>query len=198
MILRILRKVSYLVIKIVSYWVNYFIIKNLDIKIENNVKINGFPYFINNGKFKIEENVRINSGLRYNPIGGMRYCSFVVKKGAKLYIGRGSGISNSSIVCTNRIIICDNVSIGGNVKIYDTDFHSIDYVSRVKGAQHDSEIKSRPIEIGDGAFIGASTIILKGVTIGCKSVIGAGSVVTKSIPENQIWAGNPIKFIRNI
>lgn len=56
----------------------------------------------------------------------------------------------------------------------------------------------KPVLIKDNAFIGAHSIILKGVTIGENSIIGAGSVVTKSVPDNQIWAGNPAKFIRNI
>lgn len=55
-----------------------------------------------------------------------------------------------------------------------------------------------PVVIKDGVFIGAHCIILKGVTIGEKSIIGAGSVVTKSIPDGEIWAGNPAKFIRRI
>ena len=54
------------------------------------------------------------------------------------------------------------------------------------------------ITIGNDVFIGAKSIILKGVTIGENSVIGAGSIVTKSVPANQIWAGNPAKFIKNI
>lgn len=52
--------------------------------------------------------------------------------------------------------------------------------------------------IEDNVFIGARCIILKGVTIGENSIVGAGSVVTKSIPANEIWAGNPAKFIRKI
>lgn len=55
-----------------------------------------------------------------------------------------------------------------------------------------------PVVIKDGAFIGAHCIILKGVTIGENSIVGAGSVVTKSIPDGEIWAGNPVKFIRRV
>ena len=52
--------------------------------------------------------------------------------------------------------------------------------------------------IEDNVFIGANCIILKGVKIGDRSIIGAGSVVTKNVPSDQIWAGNPAKFIREI
>ncbi|MCD7824200.1 MAG: hypothetical protein LUG86_09355 [Oscillospiraceae bacterium] len=57
---------------------------------------------------------------------------------------------------------------------------------------------TRPVAVGNGAFIGAHTIILKGVTVGEKSIVGAGSVVTKSIPDGEIWAGNPAHFIRKV
>ncbi len=58
--------------------------------------------------------------------------------------------------------------------------------------------KTLPIVIGDNVFIGTKTIILPGVTIGNNVVIGAGSVVSKNIPNNSVYAGNPIKFIKNI
>ena len=50
--------------------------------------------------------------------------------------------------------------------------------------------------IKDNVFIGARCLILKGVVVGENSIIGAGSVVTKNIPDNEIWAGNPAKFIK--
>ncbi|MCM1295730.1 MAG: hypothetical protein NC311_09330 [Muribaculaceae bacterium] len=51
--------------------------------------------------------------------------------------------------------------------------------------------------IKQGAFLGANTIITKPITIGENAVVGAGSVVTKDFPDNQIWAGNPARFIKN-
>ena len=57
---------------------------------------------------------------------------------------------------------------------------------------------TKPVEIREGAFVGAHCIILKGVTIGKEAIVGAGSVVTKSIPDGEIWGGNPAKFIRKI
>lgn len=62
----------------------------------------------------------------------------------------------------------------------------------------DPGIKSKPILIKEGAFIGAHSIVLKGVTIGKYSVIGAGSVITKDIPDNEVWAGNPARFIKKL
>ena len=81
------------------------------------------------------------------------------------------------------------------MKIWDTDFHSLDYEDRIN---EDRYIKSKPIRVCEGAFIGACSIILKGVTIGRHSIIGAGSVVTKDVPDGEIWAGNPAQFIRRI
>lgn len=86
--------------------------------------------------------------------------------------------------------------MGGGVKLYDTDFHSIYYEERMR--KIDPGIKSKPILIKEGAFIGAHSIVLKGVTIGKYSVIGAGSVITKDIPDNEVWAGNPARFIKKL
>ena len=111
-------------------------------------------------------------------------------------IGSNVGISNSTIVCYENIKIEDNVLVGADVKIYDTDFHSLNVDKRGNGEKDIPVCK--PILIKRGAFIGAHSIILKGVSIGENSIVGAGSVVTKHIPNNEIWAGNPAKFIRKI
>jgi len=105
-------------------------------------------------------------------------------------------MSNSAIVCVNSITIGDNVMIGGSCKIWDTDFHPIDPDMRKKDPN--KNFKSRPIIIKDNAFIGGCSIILKGVTIGENAVIGAGSVVSKDVPANEIWAGNPARFIKKV
>jgi acetyltransferase-like isoleucine patch superfamily enzyme len=125
----------------------------------------------------------------------------MVKANADFLIGNNVGISNSTFVCCKNIIIEDDVLIGGSCRFYDTDFHSLDYVSRTNAYKNgipDDNIESAPILIKKGAWIGGICLILKGVTIGTKSVIGAGSIVSKDIPDNEIWAGNPVKFIRKL
>lgn len=57
---------------------------------------------------------------------------------------------------------------------------------------------SAPIVVEDDVWVGAHSIILKGVTIGARSIIGAGSVVTKSIPADCVAAGNPCRVIKNL
>ena len=157
-------------------------------EVRGNIKLFG------HGECFFGENVVINSSLRSNPIGGAEKTIISISEGAKLEIGENTGISNTTIVCRKHIRVGKNVRIGGNTCIYDTDFHSLDLKKRISA--NDDDIKCREIVIADGAFIGAHCIILKGVTIGENSIVGAGSVVTKDIPDNEIWGGNPVKFIR--
>ena len=113
-----------------------------------------------------------------------------------LQIGENVRMSGTTIVCQDRITIGDNVMIGGNSVIYDTDFHSLDPVKRNRIPEDRSEAKTAAVIIKEGAFIGGHSTILKGAVIGEHSVVGACSVVTGKIPAREIWAGNPAKFIR--
>lgn len=78
----------------------------------------------------------------------------------------------------------------------DTDAHSLNYFDRRDGDVDMSNRVDRPIVIEDDVLIGAYAIVLKGVTIGARSVIGAGSVVTKDVPADCVAAGNPAKVIK--
>lgn len=144
----------------------------------------------------IGEGFGCNSGLKYNPIGGDVCTILRTIDNGTIKIGKNVGMSNTSLVAWNSIEIGDFVTIGGGVKMYDNDFHSLDYDTRVYRPYDD--IKSKPIRICSGAFIGAGSYILKGVTVGEKSIVGAGSVVCTDIPAGEIWAGNPARFIRKI
>lgn len=156
------------------------------------IHINGVLRIRNAGKISISENATINSGQKYNPIGGDSIAQIICMNNAEIIIGKNFRMSNSTLVSHQKIIIHDNVFIGGGVKIWDTDFHSMNILDRMN---EDKNINTAQITIHNNVFIGANTIILKGVSIGKNSIIGAGSVVTKSIPENSVYAGNPAKKI---
>lgn len=183
-------------ISLTNHIYNYILLKYRHVTIGAHSRINGRIYCVSNSKqgIIIGDNVSINSCLKSNPIGGNERTILFAKGDGKISIGDNCGISNSVIFATNSIQVCDNVMIGGNVKIYDTDFHFVDYNRRIT----EDGSKTAEVIIKEGAFIGAHSIILKGVTIGERSVIGAASVVTKDIPPYELWAGNPAVFIRKL
>ena len=149
------------------------------------------------GKFSIGNRFWFNSG-KYHAMGGrQQQCYFVVARGAELTIGNNVGVTSVAFICNDRISIGNNVKIGINTVIYDTDFHSLDARMRNSIPERLDGLKTKPVIIEDGAFIGGHTTILKGVTIGKNAIVGAGSVVFQSIPEEQVWAGNPARFVRN-
>lgn len=115
---------------------------------------------------------------------------------AILKIGENVGISSACLWSSQSIIIGNNVQIGGDCIIIDTDAHSLNYLDRRFLEKDQNNAKSCPIIIEDDVLIGTRSVILKGVKIGARSVIGAGSVVVHDIPANCIAAGNPCKIIR--
>jgi acetyltransferase-like isoleucine patch superfamily enzyme len=115
------------------------------------------------------------------------------RPGARLVIGRGFGMTGGTICAEENITIGDQVWVGGNCTITDTDFHPLKLEDRLSRPLDGA---TAPIVIEDGVFIGMQSLILKGVTLGARSVIGAGSVVTRSIPPGVMAAGNPARVIR--
>ena len=99
---------------------------------------------------------------------------------------------NLVLLDSGKITIGDNVMIAPNVSFYTVD-HPIHPSDRSTYLE-----QSKPITIENNVWIGGNVVILKGVTIGENSVIGAGSVVTKNIPKNSLAFGNPCKVVRKI
>ncbi len=149
------------------------------------------------GTIRIGNNVRINSKASANPIGAGDRTYFQVLKGACLEIGDNTRMSNCAITAATKVTIGNYVRIGAGVKIYDTDFHSLNPYDRT-AVPEKGEAKKKPVIIFDYAFIGVGSYILKGVTIGKGAVIGAASVVTRDIPDFEIWAGNPARKIGDV
>lgn len=144
-------------------------------------------------------NVRIGKGLISRSAAGSgietSMTSIKVSEKSVLTIGDNVGISNVIILCNNSIRIGNQVLIGGGTMVNDSNHHSLDW--QYRGTPRDREnVVSSPIVINDYVFIGARCVIQKGVTIGEKAIIAAGSVVVKDIPPLCIAAGNPAKVIK--
>ncbi len=99
---------------------------------------------------------------------------------------------NCTILDVGKVIIGNNVMFAPNVAIY-TAGHPIHPNSRNSGYEYGIEIT-----IGDNVWLGGNVVVLPGITIGNNVVVGAGSVVTKDLPDNAIAAGNPCRVIRYI
>jgi len=153
------------------------------------------------GQITIGDSFHLTSGDGINPIcRNIRACIHRGSPHASITIGNHVGMSSPCIWINERLTIGHHVNIGGNCMILDTDVHQLDFLSRrgekpVNINSKTSIVQTAPVVIEDDVWIGANCIILKGVTIGARSVIGAGSVVTKSIPADSIAAGNPCKEI---
>lgn len=167
----------------------------------NRVVINGFAILFHFPHSEINflyhpeiGKTTINSSFLSNLLGLYQRTIIVARYGGNISIGSGCGISGSTIYAMERIEIGERCLIGGNCKIIDNDFHPLHIEKR--NPQKWEDIKRKPIKIGDGCFIGANSIILKGTTLGKNCVVGAGSVVSGTFPDNVILAGNPAKIIK--
>lgn len=173
---------------------NSYPIKGLKVGKETELKGGVAIKHSENSTIKIGEDCLIHANL---------YCE---TKNADIRIGNNVFMgSNTTVFCANNITIEDDVLIASDCLIQDADNHSLSRTIRKKDCQ-DWKIRQmqqwefvekKPIKICGGAWIGAKSIILKGVTIGEGAIVGAGSVVTKDVAPYTIVGGNPAKFIKN-
>jgi len=138
------------------------------------------------------------SGDNLSPFCHNINASICVYPQATLSIGHHSGMSGGMIWATKSITIGNYVNIGGNCCILDSDIHHIDWQQRRKDREENIPYQKADIVIEDDVWIGANCTILKGVHIGARSIIGAGSIVVKDIPADSIAAGNPCHVIKTI
>jgi acetyltransferase-like isoleucine patch superfamily enzyme len=151
------------------------------------------------GSITIGNEITICSRFRSNLVGMTGPTVFHCIRDGRICVGDGSGCSSTVFSSRSSIRVGKNVRIGGNARIYDHDFHAVDPLSRRQAATDSAGCKTAPVVIGDDVFIGANAMILKGVTIGDRSIIGAGSVVSiKGIPPDSLVAGNPARVIRRL
>lgn len=114
---------------------------------------------------------------------------------ASIYIGNGTWLNNNATIIADKsaIHIGNDVLIGHNFFVSDSDFHGLEVENRSNG-----HYDVAPVNIEDNVFIGANVTVLKGVTIGHGSVIASGAIVSSNIPENVLAGGVPAKIIKNL
>lgn len=117
------------------------------------------------------------------------YCDY----GSNMILGDRVFFNFNCVVLDVALVkIGDRTKMGPNVQIY-TATHPIDYKERASGLEY-----GKSITIGEDVWVGGSAVICPGVKIGDRTIIGAGSVVTKDIPSDVFAAGNPCKVIREL
>jgi len=147
------------------------------------------------GKGKIIIGNNVNIGVINSPYFYNTYAYIEARNEAsQLIFGKNIHINNGfSVVSEKKIEIEDEVLIGFNCNIIDSDFHNLD-----KSKRHETDPNPKEVLIKKNVFIGNNVTILKGVTIGENSVVANGAVVTESCPKNVIIGGVPAKVLKQL
>jgi maltose O-acetyltransferase len=156
------------------------------------VLVNQPVLFLGSGEILLGD--RVQFGWPASPLFYTGYCH-VESSGpaARIELGDRVEFNNNAMLKSEGagIRVGRDGLFGANVEIFDTDFHELHPQRRRGGTP-----RMAPVDIGDNVFVGMSVKILKGVTIGADSVIGAGAVVTSTIPAGVVAAGNPARVLR--
>ena len=149
------------------------------------------PYLWGPGEISLGDGVDL-SGKSSFGFSSRHVDSPTLSVGNETFIGHNCGFTVGK-----SVTIGNHVLIAGGVRVSDFDGHPIDPVDRRKGLTTPPHAVE-PVVIGDDVWIGHGAIILKGVRIGDRAIIGARSVVTKDVPPDTIVAGNPAKVVKSM
>lgn len=185
---------------------NKIYFKARGVKYGKNFQVYNKVYVIGEGTVSIGDDFLFTSGDSINPIcRNIRGTIYTMTPQSEIIIGNNVGISSACIWAKNRITIGNNVNIGGDCLIIDNDSHPHDYMQRRRNYAKEigwesflDLIPTTPIIIEDDVWIGARSTILKGVHIGARSIIAAGSIVVNEIPPDVIAGGNPCHVLKHL
>ncbi|MEM1223328.1 MAG: acyltransferase [Verrucomicrobiota bacterium] len=152
-------------------------------------------YQVDKGSITIGTNFTACSKVSQNDLGVAQPVVLrAIRPGAKITIGNDVGMSGCSLCAMGEIRVGDRCLIGSGAIICDSDLHPMQ-----PGYRRRPEFATwKPVILEEDTFIGARSIVLKGVRVGKGAVVGAGALVTKDVPEYAIVGGNPAKVIGDV
>lgn len=187
-----MRLISRLFWFIAGYWVTY----RSGISVDGRLRVIGFPVITNRGKIIVGAGADFRSTSRSTAMGVITPVTLnAMATDSIIRVGESVGMSGVVVCAKKSVSIGNRVQLGSGVVICDTDFHALDF--RFRGTNEDScNAAAAPVVIGNDCFIGARAIVLKGVTIGDRAIVGAGSIVVRDVPADTVVAGNPARVIK--
>ena len=190
-------------LKLLKEWWQFYVpirLRAMGVVLGQDVRFYGMPIvrMAKGSSIRIGDRVVLCSDSRFTDLGVNHPVVLrTLRPGAEIIIGNDCGISGGAICAAVRVELGKECLLGANVTIVDTDFHSINPTGR-RFNNKPQDIGTAPVYIEDNVFIGTGTVVLKGVTVGCNSVIGAMSVISRDISDNAIWIGAPARLIKEI
>ena len=149
------------------------------------------PYISGRGRIVIGNRVRLSGRVDFS-FGNQLHDRPELRVGDHTFIGHGCSLN-----VAESLRIGSHCLLAGGVRISDYDGHPVD-AERRRALEPTPPEGIRPVVIGDDVWVGTGVLILKGVTIGDRSVVGAGAVVTRDVPPDVIVAGNPARVVRHL
>lgn len=160
-------------------------------KVGKSLWMEKLPYVVNKGKILIGDFMRLSGKLTIN-FNTKVFADPTLSIGNHTFIGH-----NVTFSIAREITIGSHCYIAGGVNIADHDGHPLDYQQRRDNLPPDKDF-IKPVRIGNDVWIGRNAFILKGITIGDRSVVGAGSIVIEDVPADCVVAGNPARIVKKL
>lgn len=178
------------------YWLIRFLyfeplFRSQCVKVGKSLWMEKLPYIVNNGKIIIGDFVRLSGKSTIN-------FSTKISTDPTLNIGDHTFIGhNVTFSIAREISVANHCYIAGGVNITDNDGHPLDYKKRRDNFPPEKD-SVKPVKIGNDVWVGRNAFILKGVTIGDRSVVGACSVVIDDVPADCVVVGNPARVVKKL
>lgn len=166
------------------------------VRVGQRVEVVGRPLIYNThgGHIVLGEDVRLWSRDSAYICHNQPVRLFASSREARIEIGARTRLNGASIAATELVRVGEDCYLAAGTTIIDSDGHAQDAEMRASGKRDEP----RPVVIGNRVWTGLRVLILKGVTIGDDTIVGAGSVVTRSLPPRTLCAGNPARVVRAV